>query len=143
MTPDDVERHIAHGDIVAARIALRRLICEPSGKLSDGSSLAELLGDLAQDRQAHPEIAAYVLRCLSVPGLIPDAGSTNQIARSIVRLSKTLSPTMLILQTCGPQTNFREIRRPTQRPCIHLAWLVAPNKRCPHDLEGLHPQNRL
>jgi hypothetical protein len=142
MSVESIERliiaeAIAPGSVAQARknltLALMSGVLEPP----DHMSVSEAIAHLTRDASPHPDAAAYILRFLSIPSLIPKADTVNQLARHVVALcEKSLPDLCQYLNLDDKKQTFEKfdvLRSTHRRVCDYLAALAM----APTDLELL------
>jgi hypothetical protein len=97
---DDIarlERLILAGDTQQseARLSLRRFLFRLVGEFESDGSIGDALALLAKGATKNRTAAVVLLRCLSVPGLIPEPNSGNQISRLLVEVCEGAAPLIL------------------------------------------------
>jgi hypothetical protein len=92
--PVELEGLIRHGSekIDAARTVLRKWLIERTGGSEEGLTIAAAIASIGPTPNAGSVPAKILLRCLAVPGLVPPANPTNQLARYAVTLCEGALP---------------------------------------------------
>lgn len=80
-----------------ARSTLRRYLFGRAGEGEANGSIGDALALLARQATISHAAAIVLLRCLAVPGLVPEANSANQIARLAVEVCEKAAPQILSL----------------------------------------------
>src|SRR5215813_1792287 len=84
-----VERLIiaqAPEDVEQARKNLKLALMSGFPEDGDQSSISDAIAHLAKDASPHPYAAAYILRSLVIPNVIPKPNAANQLARHIAAI---------------------------------------------------------
>ena len=140
MSIESVERliigeAIAPGSVTQARKNLTLALVSEVSAAGDHVSISVAIAHLTKDTSPHPESAAYILRFLSIPNLIPKADTVNQLARHIVALCEKSLPDLCQYLNLSDQKQtfekFDVLRSTHRRACEYLSALAM----APADLE--------
>jgi len=88
----DVEAKILSNDLDQARTRLRNWLANLLDETASGSSTNELIELASRSPNADPLMAAYLLRCAGVEGLIPTGNGKNHTPRILTELCEKLLP---------------------------------------------------
>lgn len=83
------------GDVEEARRCLREWLRAHIGDSNHDKSIGDLLAELSKTSAINKLVAVVILRCLDVPGLLPESNSRNNLELSIVNLCEGTIPDLV------------------------------------------------
>jgi hypothetical protein len=130
-----VERLIADRDVDAARSALRTYLYAQLPDHQPTGSIAEAISILAKDGAPHPQTAAYLLRCLAVPDLLPPSNPSNLLAPNLVTLAERALPGLCRFLELANKRQTHEKTLLLAGAHLRVCQILSPLHELPADLD--------
>lgn len=124
-------------DLKYARGALRNFLFLRAGANTPDGSIADALAELVRNGSPDPEVAVVLLRCLAVPGLVPQPSSANQLARSAVELCEISVPDIISFLKIDKKSQNYEKFLSLQTAHQKITEILRPFKSSYGDLDAL------
>lgn len=132
-----LERCIAHGDIPAARKALRHFLFSEAGSPEPEGSIGDALAKLTSKPTRYQSAATVLLRCLPVQGLVPESNSSNMIARNTVELCVNSVPDLMSFLKINPKAQTFQVFSELSNAHTRVCQILAPLRDSYGDLQAL------